>query len=155
MCAPFNPVILREKMSRVSPICLSSFRKLICVRSLLLLRPFAVLVFLLHFPFLIRATSFFLLFFRAALAAYGSSQARGRIRATAAGLYHSHSNAGSEPHLRPTPQPTAALDPSLVCSLNHSSQQCPILNPLSEARDQTPSCLLIPEPQEELQLMQF
>jgi len=29
--------------------------------------------------------------------AYGGSQARGLIRATAAGLCHSHSNAGSEP----------------------------------------------------------
>ena len=43
------------------------------------------------------------LLFRAALAAYGGSQARGRIGATAAGLNHSHSNAGSEPHLQPTP----------------------------------------------------
>ena len=33
--------------------------------------------------------------FRVACAAYGSSQARGRIRATAAGLHHSHSNTGS------------------------------------------------------------
>ena len=31
--------------------------------------------------------------------AYGSSQARGQIGATAAGLHHSHSNARSEPHL--------------------------------------------------------
>ena len=31
--------------------------------------------------------------------AYGNSQARGQIGATAAGLHHSHSNAGSEPHL--------------------------------------------------------
>ena len=30
-------------------------------------------------------------------------QARGRIGAVATGLHHSHSNAGSEPHLRPTP----------------------------------------------------
>ena len=30
---------------------------------------------------------------------YGNSQARGRIRATAAGLYYSHSNAGSKPCL--------------------------------------------------------
>ena len=43
-------------------------------------------------------------------AAYGSSQARGRIGATAAGLYHSHSNVGSEPCL-PTPQLTAMPDP--------------------------------------------
>ena len=34
-------------------------------------------------------------------------QARGRIGATAAGLYHSHSNVGSEPHWWPTPQYTA------------------------------------------------
>ena len=49
--------------------------------------------------------------FRAAPAAYGGSQSRGRIRATAAGQHHSHSNAGSELHLRPTPQLTASLDP--------------------------------------------
>ena len=53
-------------------------------------------------------------------AAYGSSQARGQIRATAAGLHHSHNNAGL----------------SHIYNLHHSSQQCWILNPLSEARDQ-------------------
>ena len=41
---------------------------------------------------------FFCLFFRAALETYGSSQARGRIRAAAAGLHHSHSNGGSLTH---------------------------------------------------------
>ena len=41
---------------------------------------------------------------RAAPMAYGSSQAMGQIRAVAAGLYHSHSNSGSERGLRPTPQ---------------------------------------------------
>ena len=51
------------------------------------------------------------LFFRAAPAAYGDSQARGLIRATAAGLHHSHSNARSKPCLRPTPQCTATPDP--------------------------------------------
>ena len=56
---------------------------------------------------------FFILFFylfafsRAALSAYGDSQARGRIEAIAAGLHQSHSNLGSRPHLRPTPQLTA------------------------------------------------
>ena len=35
--------------------------------------------------------------FRAAPTAYEGSQARGRIRAVAAGLSQSHSNAGSEP----------------------------------------------------------
>ena len=46
----------------------------------------------------------FCLFFRAAPAAYGDSQARGRIRAITAGLCHSHSSIGSQPHLRPQPQ---------------------------------------------------
>ena len=47
------------------------------------------------------------------------------IRATAAGLHPSHSNAGSEPRLPPTPQLMAMLD----------------LNPLIEAREQT--CILM------------
>ena len=38
-------------------------------------------------------------FIRAALVAYGSSQARGPLGAVATGLSHSHSNSGSEPHL--------------------------------------------------------
>ena len=56
---------------------------------------------------------FFFLLFRSAPTAYGGSQARGPIGATAAGLRHrqSHSNAGSEPRLRPTPQLTAMPDP--------------------------------------------
>ena len=53
--------------------------------------------------------------------AHGGSQARGRIGAVAAGLRHSHSNAGSEPHLQPTP----------------SSRPHRILNPLSKGRDRT------------------
>ena len=43
--------------------------------------------------------------------ACGGSQARGLIGAIAAGLHESHSNAGSEPRLRPIPQPMATLDP--------------------------------------------
>ena len=62
----------------------------------------------------------FVLLFRATPVAYGGSQARGRIRATAASLHHSHSNAGSESH---------------ICDPHHSSWQCHILKPLSEARD--------------------
>ena len=57
--------------------------------------------------------------------AYGSSQPRGWIEAVAAGLHHSHSNARSKP----------------VCDLHHNSWQHQILNPLSEARDQT--CILM------------
>ena len=64
-------------------------------------------------------TSYILFFFffclfafsRAARVAYGDSQARGLIGAVATGLRQSHSNAGSELHLRPTPQLTATPDP--------------------------------------------
>ena len=50
--------------------------------------------------------------------AYGTSQSRGLIGAIAASLHHSHSSMG----------------PSRVCDLHRSSQQCQILNPMSEAR---------------------
>ena len=49
-------------------------------------------------------------FFRAIPMTYGGSQARGQIGATAAGLCHSHSDAGSKLCLRPTPQLTAMPD---------------------------------------------
>ena len=45
---------------------------------------------------------------------YGGSQAKGLIGAVATSLCQSHSNAGSEPHLQPTPQLTATLDPQLT-----------------------------------------
>ena len=54
---------------------------------------------------------FFFLLFRATLAAYGGSQARGPIRTIAAGLCHIHSNARSKPCLQPTPQFTGTPDP--------------------------------------------
>jgi len=62
---------------------------------------------------LISIYSYFFIFclFRAALVEYGSSQARGQIAAVAASLRQSHSNAGSKPRLRPTPQLTAMPDP--------------------------------------------
>ena len=53
----------------------------------------------------------FFFFFRAAPTVYRSSQARGRIRAVAASLHHSHSNARSKPHLQPTPQLMATPNP--------------------------------------------
>ena len=59
--------------------------------------------------------SLMVFFFRAAHAAYGSSQARGRIKAVATSL--GHGNAGLELSLRPTPH------------------QRRILKPLSKARD--------------------
>ena len=42
---------------------------------------------------------FIFFFFRATHAAYGGSQARGRIRAVAVSLHYSHSNIGSLTHL--------------------------------------------------------
>jgi len=72
-------------------------------------------------------TFFFCLFAfsRAAPAAYGDSQARGRIGAVAYA------------------KATATPDPSRVCNLQHSSWQRRILNPLSKARDRTRN-LMVP-----------
>ena len=53
----------------------------------------------------------FTFFSRATPVAYGLSQARGPIRAVAAGLHQVHSNAGSKPCLQPKPQLRAMLDP--------------------------------------------
>ena len=69
--------------------------------------------------------------FRATPVAYGVSQARGRIRATAVGLCHSHSNTTA----------TAAQDSSCIYDLHHSSGPCWILNPLGKVRDQI--CVLM------------
>jgi len=57
--------------------------------------------------------SFFFFFglFRAAPTEYGNSQARGQIRATAASLHYSHSNAGSTLCLQPTRKLQALRDP--------------------------------------------
>ena len=43
--------------------------------------------------------------------AYGGSQARSQIGATAAGLHHGRSKARSELRLQPIPQPMATPDP--------------------------------------------
>ena len=61
--------------------------------------------------------------FTATSAACGASRARGRIGAAAVRLHHNHSNE----------------DPSCICDLRHSSQQHQVLNPPSEAGDQTSS----------------
>ena len=54
---------------------------------------------------------FFFFLLRAVPEAYGGSQARGPIGATAASLHHSHGNAGSELCLQPTPQLMEMPDP--------------------------------------------
>ena len=64
---------------------------------------------------------FCFLLFRAAPTAHGGSQARGGM-GPVAGAYTTA---------------TATPDQSRACSLHHSSWQCRMLNPLSEARDQT------------------
>ena len=48
---------------------------------------------------------------RATPVAYGGSPDWGQIGDVATCLHHSHSNAGSKPHLRPTPQLKATPDP--------------------------------------------
>ena len=63
-----------------------------------------IIIFLVFFVVVVVAISW------AAPAAYGGSQARGRIGAVATSLRQSHSNAGSEPRLQPTPQLTATPD---------------------------------------------
>ena len=65
-------------------------------------------------------TIFFL--FRTTPVVHGGSQASDLIGATAASGLHTA---------------TATQDPSHICDLHHSAQQCQILNPLSKARDQT------------------
>ena len=66
--------------------------------------------------------NYYYYFFRAALEAYGSSQARGGIGAAAAGL---------------ATATATTWDLGLICNLHHSSWQHWIPNPQSEARDPT------------------
>ena len=61
--------------------------------------------------YLVSKTCYFLHLFKTVISLYERSQARGPIVAVAPGLHHSHSNAGSEPSLRPTLQLMATLDP--------------------------------------------
>ena len=95
--------------------CIRTVRKLtLTKRNQLDDRPYwdfmflQVLIFSFFFLFFL---FFFLCLFRAVLAAYGNSQARGRIGAAAAGLHHSHGNARSKLDLRLIPQLTATPKP--------------------------------------------
>ena len=58
----------------------------------------------------VASINYFFFLFTAAPRAYGSSQARGWIRAVAASLRHSHSNTRSELHLWPMPWLVAMPD---------------------------------------------
>ena len=57
-------------------------------------RDIGISTFKINFLFL--SFFFFFFLFRVAPVAYGGSQARGLIRATATGLHHSHGNVGSK-----------------------------------------------------------
>ena len=73
---------------------------------------FQLIVTILHLSFSLYYYYFlFFCLFRAISEAYGGSQVRGRIRVTAAGLPHNHSNIGSELRLRSIPQLTETQDP--------------------------------------------
>ena len=77
----------------------------------------------------------FFFLFRAAPVAYGSSWARGWIRAVAASLHHSYNNARSKRHLQPAPQLEVTPDP-----LTHILMDtCQVLNPLSHKRNSSSS----------------
>ena len=81
----------------------------------------AVGFFVVCFRFLV---FFFFLLFRASLAVYGTFQARDPVRAAAAGLQHSHSNARSLPYI---PQLMVMLDLELTewgQGSNPSSNEC-------------------------------
>ena len=80
------------------------------------------LSFLFVFCFLVFVFCFFAFcFFRATCVAYGSSRL----------------GVETEQQLPAYTIATATRDPSHICDLHHSSQQCWILNPLSEAKDGT------------------
>ena len=71
----------------ISPTCVGYFRVLY------------ILIYIYIYMYIFIYTH--ILFFRATPTAYGNSQARGQVGATAASLHHSHShrNTGSKPHL--------------------------------------------------------
>ena len=83
-------------------VCLILWYINLCSKYLFYLKP----------PFLLFFFLFcFVLLFRAIPEAYGSSQARGQIRATAASPHHNHSNTRYKLCLQPTLHFMATLDP--------------------------------------------
>ena len=94
LCCPSPVAIPRRQLDL-------SVSSLLAIGALIFQGP----IFFLFLP------SSFLVFLGAAAAAYGSSQDRDQSRTTVVGLYHSLSNTRSKPHLQPTPQPVATLDP--------------------------------------------
>ena len=97
---------------------------------------------LFHFLFILFYFILFLLF-RTTHTAYGGSQARGQIRATAASLCHSHSNSGSKPRLGPG-------------STTHSNASSPPPTERGQGSNPRPSWILVrfisAGPQWELQI---
>ena len=114
--------LLEELSPRISWSVQSGFVDFLCMLPIyicILNIPFTF--YCLSFTFFVfssfQLSTFFRIFFflfRATPVAYGSSQGRGRIRATAAGPHHSHSNMGSEPRRWPTPSLHHCLIPDLL-----------------------------------------
>ena len=99
-------------------ICMHTFLGEVFVRSLVIVLVELLVLLLLSFkssspPQQLRLSFIYLLFwlYKATPAAYGGSQARGLIGATAAGLRQSHSNTKSVLRLQAMPQLTAMLGP--------------------------------------------
>ena len=86
-------------MYRIFFICSSVNGRLGCFQVLAIVNREHSVVCVFVFVFVCLFVLSFFCLFRAAAAAHGGSQARGLIGAVVAGLYQSHSNARSEPHL--------------------------------------------------------
>ena len=84
---------------------------------------------------------------------YEGSKARGLIRAAAAGLHHSCSNARAKPCLQPTPQLRAMPDPLTHCTWPGSLGWGP--NPCLYSYLSHCSQVLYPSQQKELQDQMF
>ena len=76
------------KFKSAKILCITLVPQFLCLFLSLMLFETSIMIL---FYFII------IIFFRATVAAYGSSQARGQIGAAADGLRHSRSNTGSEP----------------------------------------------------------
>ena len=116
----FSPFIVECFWKRSSILSVWILHILVCFLALSYLLVLAVVIVGRELIYICVFLFVFLLF-RAALEAFWGSQARGRIRATAASLHHSHGHTGSKPCLR--------------LNTTYSAQQLQILNSLSEARD--------------------
>ena len=122
ICDCLSQIIVPSFSAYVSGLCLSVFISVSCLSVSLFFFTEVGLQYLLvsdvqqgdSFKYILIYLHTYIfggVFFRASPMTYGSSQAKGLIRAVAAGPCQSHSSARTEPHLPLTPQLTATLDP--------------------------------------------